>query len=793
MDMKRPLCLFVFSFALLMFLLQVCVMSPSSSLATLQNRQKQQQIQAGSRVQIMGCLQKREKKNNRLIYYLSDVQIIYQFSTENSGTNSKTNSNSKTNPNINSNINSTTNSATYAKAYAKTNLPQTPTIEKEKESIGAVCYMAESENMREHPIGRWLCIEGTFHPYEHAENDGQFDAADYYASIGYHVRIQKGVVMTQGDKYQRFQEGVVNIKRKASNVFYRHMREENAGIMAAMLLGDKAAMDTEIKDLYRKSGIAHVLAISGLHISLVGMFFYRALLKCYIPSRICCVVGMILVVVYIIITGFSASSFRATCMFLLFMLADVLNRTYDLKTAMAFSAFILLIKDPGMILQAGFLFSYLAVLGLAVINPVLQRYLKSARKSSPWQKIQTSLLSAFSVQVLIFPLLLWFYYQFSPYSFLLNLLIVPCMSLILLGGFAGLIPGCSFLLFLPDKLLDLYEWLCLLSEKLPGAVIVTGRPAVWQMILYYAMVILWLGWEKQKKTEKNSLAVVLFCMVVCISIFFLPVHRSDRIDMLSVGQGDCICMRDDTGRVILMDGGSSDVSQVGTYRVLPFLKYHGITKVDIAFISHAHEDHYSAILELLEHGREEGVRVDTLCLTEYAGVDETYEQIKEFAQIAGCNILYIRAGDKITCGNMQFYCIYPDMELSVQEENDKSMVLLAKLREFSMLLTGDSSVACDAEIIRQLEALDIGKIQCLKVAHHGARTSTSAALLEKFQFELALISCGKNNSYGHPHKETLERLKEAGSAVLITPQYGQITLDIEEEVKVYGYTKKYLK
>ena len=358
----------------------------------------------------------------------------------------------------------------------------------------------------------------------------------------------------------------------------------------------------------------------------------------------------------------------------------------------------------------------------------------------------------------------------------------------MVSGIIGAVPGCGFVLHLTDLLLEAYEWFCRLTEALPGAVIVTGRPEIWQVVVYYVLVCVWL-------LVNMHLDEIKFCGIrkllwflaplFYMLLFLLPVHRDNRVDMLSVGQGDCVIMRDISGKVVMVDGGSSDVSDVGEYRLLPFLKYHGISKIDAVFLSHAHADHYSAIVELLESGGENGVQIGTLCITGFAEAErsaerQVYKELIRLAKNAGCKVVCLNPGDRIACGNMEFVCVYPPSDRTVADENDTSMILLATLSDFSMLFTGDSSRTCDEEVVRRLLGMGVDEIDCLKVAHHGAQTSTGNELLEAFDFKIALISCGKGNSYGHPHAELLSRLEEAGCQTFVTADCGQVTLKIEK-------------
>lgn len=796
--LRRPLCLFVVSYAVVSFMIQMFAAAPlfgaaSQNTGELEGENFPLRLSESAMVSLTGQLDKKETKNGHQIYYLKHIQII---EIENSKEKSEQNLNM-----IKENMDK--QAICYMSLDGVFDRP-------DEKIVGADCAI---------PIGRWLYVRGEVMLSNPAENDGQFDARAYDEKLGVAVRLWNTKILLQGEKQDPLSNAMVNIKSNISQKYHTYLGQENGGILCAMLLGDKTSMDTEIKNLYRKSGIAHVLAISGLHISLLGMLLYRFLRRCYLPTFLCGLLGIGGALVYIRFVGASMSSFRAVSMFVLYMLADLLGRTYDLLTALALSAFLLLVQEPSAMFEAGFLLSYFAVLGLAIVMPVLRGQIEEnllrvfhERLGAivlPWKWLQTlfsniisALLSGFSVQILIFPITLWFYYEFPLYSFLLNLIVVPCMSVVLVSAIIGTLPGTGFVLYLTGFLLDCYEWLCRFIERFPGAVIVTGRPGLWQIVLYYFLIVIWLVVCTHYRGCLRRMLCALFPLF-CMALFLLPVHRENRMDMLSVGQGDCICLRDSAGGVVLVDGGSTDVEQVGTYRLLPFLKYHGISEVDAVFLSHAHMDHYSAIVELLEKGKEEGVRVKTVCLSAYAETlskhrltesasdVNAYTELISLAERVGCEVVYLSPGDHITCKTMEFDCVYPPADVLAVDENDTSMILLAQLSDVSVLFTGDSSSACDEEVIRCIRALGVREIDCLKVAHHGAQTSTSEELLEAFNFKLALISCGDGNAYGHPHSPLIQRLAAAGCKVFVTSESGQVTVQIGKgKVKVSEYRKE---
>ena len=287
-------------------------------------------------------------------------------------------------------------------------------------------------------------------------------------------------------------------------------------------------------------------------------------------------------------------------------------------------------------------------------------------------------------------------------------------------------------------------------------------------------------------------------MVSCLIPVFLtvmilwPVHRTDSVDVLSVGQGDCICIRDHTGKTIIVDAGSSDVKEAGLYRLIPYLKYNGISHVNAVFVTHAHTDHYSAVLELLQNGSENGITVGTLCIGPNQG--EACETLINAARNNKTKIRMVCGGEKMQCGRIMLTCLFPDAETVFTQENDASLVMHASIGGFTMLLTGDSSVNCDDAVMQMLSRQHFGSVDFLKVAHHGSNSSTGDRLLAYLQPKIAVISCGKDNKYGHPHKETMEKLKKTDAMVYITKDDGQIRMQKTRKgwhVTAYSFSHRF--
>ena len=219
----------------------------------------------------------------------------------------------------------------------------------------------------------------------------------------------------------------------------------------------------------------------------------------------------------------------------------------------------------------------------------------------------------------------------------------------------------------------------------------------------------------------------------------------------------------------MIDGGSSDEKQVGKYRIRPFLKYHRVNKIDVWIITHGDEDHCSGALELIRSG----YPVRYLVLAEAMPEDQARDDLLEAARENNTEVIWAGAGDSLVLDDCRMTCLYPEKEEEGTDTNGLSQVWSFEKEGVSVLFTGDIGTDAEEKLLRRGIA---GEYMILKVAHHGSGTSSGEEFLKRVSPEYAVISCGKDNFYGHPHKETLKRLEEAGSTVLQTTERGQITV-----------------
>ncbi|MCR5639942.1 MAG: DNA internalization-related competence protein ComEC/Rec2 [Lachnospiraceae bacterium] len=671
-----------------------------------------------------------------------------------------------------------------------------------------------------------VLVEGSIRPFRRPENDGGFDEANYNQSMGVMAVVKATDLQEIKAPKILLREGLFQLRRRMAQVYDVYLPGEESGILAAMTLGEKGDLLPEAKDLFQETGISHILAISGLHISMVGMLLFRLLRKRWAPLP-AATVTVVVVILYGMLTGSSISTNRAVGMFVILMIATVFGCSYDLLSALSVMAILLLWQNPLAYRQVGFVFSFGAILGVALVaNPLSQTYEmlcdyrwrthhrmdhgKQFHKNAK-EVVVSALIGGIGIQLASLPLCAYFFYGFPIYVVGVNLLVLPVLGIVislgllggLLGGICGAIwglhPALNIFFYPCHLILYFYEAVSGWSLDLPMAQMIVGRPTWWQMLLYYGLLLgvvwgcyTWTKkqldgrWERARHGNRRMATNRVRCFVVALGVMVLPLvgllyhpTRGFEVDMLSVGQGDGIYISSPEGVDFFLDGGSTSKQQVGEYVIAPFLKYHGVAKISYWFVSHTDEDHYSGLLEVLASE----IRIEHVVIPTTMEHNEGYEQIALACQAAGTKLLHIQEGQIVGTGRMRIECFYPTDPAPYTGTNENSMCLLVTTEDFCGIFTGDLGEEQEAWILRNhlLPRLQGRKVDCLKAAHHGSNGSNSEAWLDAIHPEFVMISAGKNNSYGHPGDAFLGRLKEREIPWALTATSGQIQLRKEHK------------
>jgi len=699
-------------------------------------------------------------------------------------------------------------------------------------NASALCYLQEDEALPR--AGSYVRVLGEVSPFLQATNPGEFDAAAYYRRKDCLFALRKTKITAQTKNYGRLEEFLSQLRYESEVLFRKLLGEKNGATASAMVLGRKKGMDSEVKALYQGAGISHLLAISGLHLSLIGAGLFGLLKKVRLPVALSAGISTWILIVYAQLTGMGISTRRALVMFLLFLAAGLLKRTPDLPTSLAVAALLLLVPKPQRILDAGFQLSFSAVLGIAVMIPVLQDGWEEAAPSlrvtdgvAGWNLVRAAIaracrllrkniLAGLGITMTMLPFLLIHFYEWSPWSVLLNLAVIPLMGILLpcLIGLQLVARLTAFVhcLEIPQHLLctaieaifSCYEQLCRFTTALPGSILHTGYPT-WQALAVYTIGLIALAVSGKKLRPHLRLAAAVCLM----GIFLIRLPGELNVTMLDVGQGECVGIETREHHVYLVDAGSTSKKKTGQYQIIPWLKYIGTRSVEGIFITHWDEDHISAVGELLEWSKSSRVKIRRIFLPDVALKDEVLETLLQQIEEAEVSVEYLSAGEHMTDGALQISCLHPYAKKVPEDRNDASLVLRLSQGDFQMLLTGDLEKSGEDWLVEQVrpaveqpqpaaqeQALPCAPstqpaaqnpLRCtiLDAGHHGASNATGEALLDLAQPELVLISCGKNNRYGHPAPETLKRLEEREIRWYSTAEVGAIQVYVgKKKVKI---------
>lgn len=679
---------------------------------------------------------------------------------------------------------------------------------KQMRTNDVIAYVSSND----YSIGQILVIQGKISLFEQTANEGNFDAESFYQSQKIDFGLWAEKVKEVYGKGSMFKQWLFRMRKRLQKVLDDSNRD---GVLSAMLLGEKSSLDGEIKTLYQRAGIAHILAISGLHVSLLGMGIYRMLRRRGVSYPLSAAVTAVFMVSYAIMTGNSVSAKRAIGMLLIYLLADMLGYGYDLLNALGAVVIFLLWENPFLIGYSGFLFSVMAVLGVGIGGNIINEYRKLYRDSQQdekesrmkkfWQNQKDGLGVSLGIQLFTLPLVAHNYYEIPVYAMLLNLFVLALVSYLLLSAVCGAVGGICFsgagkLLLVPcGWILGFYKKLCSFFLSLPGAVYVCGKPGAGKLVVYYILLagglfMMWLYIQKALKlrtlqnelymknsgcTERNGVLfhavhwkqifVPVTAAVLMLMILFFPIKKEFEIDVLNVGQGDGIYLCTSDGISVFVDGGSTDVTKVGTYRILPFLKSRGIRKISYWFVSHTDADHISGLEEILS----EGYQVEHLVFSKASAEDEKTKEICKLAVKNKTEILYMFAGNVLHTGQAKISCLYPRKSSSETDINDRCLALQLEDDGISGFFGGDISTEIEEKLVSSGVC---SHVDFFKASHHGSRYSNGESFLEILSPKITAASAGENNRYGHPAPDAVERIKKSGSIFYCTADDGQVKL-----------------
>ena len=647
-------------------------------------------------------------------------------------------------------------------------------------------------------VGNGITFYGVIEKPNRARNPGQFDYATYLHNkdIYWQINVTNMNDIQVSNRFS-FKQVLGKIRDQVASPLEEHLTSPQTGFMKSLLLGDREELSSEIQDDFSTLGLSHLIAISGLHLTVFSLILFWILSKTGLTKERRGLVVAGFLIFYMVLVGSSPSVVRATIMALLTLYGLQFQRSFLSLQSIGLTFLLMTLYNPKWSLDIGFQLSFIVTFFLIWGTPKIDRFIG--------ERILGKLRSTLSIlvvsQLASFPLVIYYFHQYSLLSWFANLVFVPLFSVIVLPiGLLLLLIGWlpfsivhwvgSFVDYFLVWLFLAIKWLA----KIDHFQFVTHVP-LWGVLLLYGLIL----WFLQRKELKASFLsyrtkkyifqaeklVIIILVVVGIGGFIDSWNPPEaKITMIDVGQGDSILIETQKGKTMLIDSGGTVLFgeepewkkrkksfSTGKDIILPYLRYEGIRSIDLAVVTHEDADHIQGFLTLVGN-----VPIRDFVVGDGFPRTELGEQLQ--AKLEEYHIPYQileKAEMEIVLDEHTKATVISLQNRSAAKENNHSLVTFLQIYDTRFALMGDLEEDGEKRLIREY---DLQPMDFLKVGHHGSKTSTSPEFLEQLQPREALISVGENNRYRHPSDEVVQRLVENQTRIWRTDQYGAITIEV---------------
>lgn len=644
-------------------------------------------------------------------------------------------------------------------------------------------------------------------------NPGGFDYRSYLALKG----IRATASLKDGGKIVKVGETTPNPFLKIVEKYRTQIRKfltislqsPTSEIAKALILGEKGEISKELREWFSTAGVAHILAISGLHIgiiALVSFFIINNLLKLSTRlmlstdiSKISAFMTLIPVITYCFIAGHGIATVRATIMVTTYLMAIIIGREEDLWNTLALAAFLILIFSPSSLFDISFQLSFTSVITILYLTPrfstpLFQPPPDLLEPPPPWwkkniKKITLFLMVTISAMIGTAPLVAYYFHRFSPWGFLTNLIIIPLIGFLIvpLGLFASLLlficqPLATFILHLIQPFIFLSVSIVEFFNQLPYADYRTTTPTLLEIVLFYLGVLLLVNIKKSKKI-RYLLALVAIAFICNQGLWYYRNNLSPllRITSIDVGQGEATLIQLPKGATMLIDGGGfyDNSFDIGELVVAPLIWKKKIKHLDYLVLSHPHPDHLNGLVFIVKN-----FKVKEVWTNGEKVYTEPFEEFERTIAEKRIKKRIINRGypeQKINGVLIEF--LHPpkapwhDLTKGYHSKiNNHSLVIRLTHQDISMLFTGDISQEAERELVNMVPNL---KSNILKVPHHGSATSSSPEFLKQVQPQIAIFNVGFKNIFHLPSSKIIKRYQEQGCQIFRTDQDGAITIETD--------------
>lgn len=574
-------------------------------------------------------------------------------------------------------------------------------IVKSNENNKFILYLPHGDELKK---GTVINLSGEFNLPDLARNTGGFNYRRYLNSQKiYGVIRAKNYYVSNLAKFNL----IYYIQDEISKSFARLFPKNEMGLIIGMMIGETKDISEDVLENFKTTGITHLIAVSGSNVVYV-VVLVQFLFKKFFGKRATYFISIFFLILFMLISGASASVCRATLMIILSICADIFFLKSDTFSNILTSAFILILLNPLVIYDVGFILSFGGTLGIVLLSKDFTKFFKKLGK------LNETLSVTCSAQLILAPIMMYYFNTFSILSIVTNIIVVPISGSITILGFAVFI--ISKISFPIAKLIanSLYVlatftiWVANIFSKVPFSLIRTITPNVLEIFLFYLVVFYFanlkvrgkkyrfIGEAQNNETKVTKILanirliwVIAFIVVFAFSEIFYYRFPRNYLDIrgIDVGQGDSVLIETDSRKFILIDGGGSENYDVGENILLPYLLDRRVFNIDTIFSSHSDADHLNGIITALENMHVNNVVIGKGALG--------YEKLYQIAESKNVKVIEVQKGDILEIENLVFEVLSPSIEMDNSNVNDYSLVFKLIYGEKSMLFTGDISSAAE--------------------------------------------------------------------------------------------------
>lgn len=644
----------------------------------------------------------------------------------------------------------------------------------------AMTYVSDAGPKPEY--GDLLSVGGVWQEAMAKRNPGGFDYRSYleHQEVSGILRVH-GFAMLYHSPGNILMSGVIiPLRRFIREVIERHLGGDQGSLLAGLLLGERYNLSRNVIEAFSDTGTSHVLAVSGLHAGLMAFIIFVALRIMQLPKRLASIGTMLGLTIYALAAGASPSIVRSSIMVVAVLLGGLYEKRGNGLNMLGLAGLLILSFWPDAVFDIGFQLSFAATAGILIITRPVEAILFRISGNHGVRKwILTPLAVSLAAQIFTGPLMAWHFHRIPMISLLANLAVVPLTGLILALGLTltltGILgnwiswPVAASAFALSSLLLKAVHFF---SGLKVGTMIWPAVTAP-QMLLYAGSLTLPFLWRKQGKVRLAVIALVMFSLSTLVWQKALAANPGLRITFLDVGQADCALIEFPNGRKILIDAGlSSPGRDSGRDVIVPFLRSKGIGQIDCVVISHSDADHCGGLSYLMDHQK-----IKSIVASDHPSSQQIFMQSLEKARDVKSDVKLVSGYDTL-CGIWPARGFFYSREDSIANGNESSLIFYLCYGNINILFPGDMGPELK-EILGRKGLLRQCKI--LKVPHHGARPNNPASLASTLRPELAVISVGENNRFGHPSREALDNYSLCGTKIFRTDQCGAVIMETEGE------------